>query len=80
MGRIPPTFHFVIRHKPGHLNKGADALTRRYIILSILDSRVLGFEAIKSLYPNDEDFKETYALCSKHLHSLYDQVQGFFFK
>ena len=63
-------FDFVIRHKSGHLNRGADALSERYIILSTLESRVLGFEIIKSSYPNDEDFKETYALSSKHPHGL----------
>jgi len=73
-------FHFVIHHKFGHLNKGANALSRRYIILSILGSKVLGFEVIKGLYPNDEDFKEPYALCSKHPHGLYHQDQGFLFK
>jgi len=70
----------VIHHKSGQLNKGTDALSRKYITLSTLESRVLGFELIKDLYPKDEDFKETYALCLKHPHGLYHIDHGFLFK
>jgi len=73
-------FHFVIRHKSSQLNKEADALSRKYIILSTLDTRVLGFEFIKELYPKDQDFHEIYALCLKHPHGLYHVDQGFLFK
>jgi len=53
-------FHFVIHHKSGQLEKGADDFSRRYLLLSSLDSRVLGFELIKEMYRKDEDFKDIF--------------------
>jgi len=38
------TFHFTIKHKLGKLNKAVGALSRRYLLLSQLGVRVLGFE------------------------------------
>ena len=54
------SFHFVTHHKVGKLNKGVDALSRRHLILSVLGSKVLGFEIVKDIYATDEDFKEIY--------------------
>ena len=34
----------------------ADALSRRYALLTTLDSKLLGFEFIKELYESDNDF------------------------
>ena len=73
-------FNFVIHHKAGQLNKGADALSRRYLLLSTLESKVLGFEIVKGLYANDEDFKDTYEKCSSHAHGLFHLDHGFLFK
>jgi len=44
------SFHFVIQHKSGQMNKVADALSRRYLLLSTLGSKVLAFECIKDIY------------------------------
>ena len=73
-------FHFVIHHKSGQLNKGADALSRRYLLLSTLESKVLGFEIIKGLYVQDEDFKEIHEKCASHPHGLFHLDHGFLFK
>ena len=73
-------FHFVIHHKSGQLNKGADALSRRYLLLSTLESKVLGFEIIKGLYVHDENFKEIYEKCATHPHGLFHLEHGFLFK
>jgi len=73
-------FHFVIHHKSGQLNKGADTLSRRYLLLSALESKVLGFEIIKGLYAQDEDLKELYEKRSTHAHGLFHLDNGFLFK
>ena len=74
------SFHFVIRHKAGKLNKGADALSRRHVLVSVLGTKVLGFEFIKDLYTQDEDFKELMEKSTPHAHGLFHQEAGFLFK
>ena len=37
------SFCFVIKHKFGELNQGADALSRRHLLLFQLDTCVLGY-------------------------------------
>ena len=53
------TFPYVIKYKQGKENIVADALWRRYVLLSTLDARFLGFEHIKELYKDDSDFAFT---------------------
>ena len=60
------SFHFTIRHKSGKLNQGADALSRRHLLLFQLDACVLGFEHLKALYDQDEDFGKIYEECRRH--------------
>jgi hypothetical protein len=43
----------VIKYKQGKENIVADALLRRYVFISTLDARFLGFEHIKELYKDD---------------------------
>lgn len=43
----------------------ADALSRMYVLLSTLETKLLGFELIKDLYATDLDFKEIFRKCSK---------------
>jgi len=47
----------MIHHKCVELSEGTDALSKRYLLLSTLGSKVLGFEIIKELYRTDEDFQ-----------------------
>ena len=70
----------MIHHKAGKLNKGADTLSRRYLLVSVLGSKVLGFEVVKGLYVHDEDFKELYAKSTQHAHGLFHIQDGFLFK
>ncbi|PKI60107.1 hypothetical protein CRG98_019515, partial [Punica granatum] len=61
------TFPYVIRYKQGKKNVVADALSRRYALLSTLDAKLLGFELIKNLYADDHEFCEEYRLVRKSL-------------
>ena len=70
----------MIHQKAGKLNNGADALSRRYFLISILECKVLGFEIVKGMYTNDEDFKEIYIKCANHPHGLFHVLEGFLFK
>ena len=54
------SFPYVIKHKKGKENIVADALSRRYVLLSIMDAKILGFELIKDLYANDVDFGKVF--------------------
>ena len=59
------TFPYVIRYKQGKENIVVDALSQRYVLISTLDAKFLGFEHIKELYPLDQDFSNEYASCEK---------------
>jgi len=65
------TFPYVIKYKKGKDNVVADALSRRYVLLSSLDAKLLGFEHIKSLYANDSDFEKIYSSCEKFAFGKY---------
>lgn len=56
-------FHFVIQHKSEKMNKVADALSRKYALLSSLKSRVIGLEVFKEAYMDDLDFGDPWEKC-----------------
>jgi len=57
------TFSYVIKYKQGNENIVADTLSHKYALLSTLDVRFLGFEHIKELYKDDNDFAIVYDAC-----------------
>ena len=74
------TFPYVIRYKQGKENVVADALSRRYALLSTLDAKLLGFEHIKELYAEDHEFCEEYRACEKIASSKFFNLDGFLFR
>ncbi|XP_071933094.1 uncharacterized protein [Coffea arabica] len=54
------SFVFVIKYKVGKTNVVADALSRRYTLITTLDTKLLDFEFIKDLYTADLDFGEIF--------------------
>ncbi|KAF5447049.1 hypothetical protein F2P56_032629 [Juglans regia] len=51
-------FIMVLKHKSRQQNKVADALSHRASMLVIMKAEITGFEQLKDLYANDDDFAE----------------------
>ncbi|XP_071926127.1 uncharacterized protein [Coffea arabica] len=60
------SFTFVIKYKTGKTNVVADALSRRYALITTLDAKLLGFEFLKDLYAADSDFGEIFVSLPRH--------------
>ncbi|KAI4320605.1 hypothetical protein MLD38_034066 [Melastoma candidum] len=73
-------FPYVIRYKKGKENIVADALSRRYTLISTLDAKFLGFEHIKELYLHDHDFKEVFSECKKGSFGKFYRHEGYLFR
>ncbi|KAA3487695.1 Retrovirus-related Pol polyprotein from transposon gypsy [Gossypium australe] len=74
------SFPYVIKYKKGKENIVADALSRRYALLSHLDSKFLGFSHLKDLYENDIDFVEVYKACAQGAFERYYRHEGYLFR
>ncbi|KAL3566434.1 hypothetical protein D5086_031849 [Populus alba] len=74
------TFSYVIKYKQGKENTVADALSRRYVLLSTLDARFLGFEHTKKLYKDDSDFANVYNACETSAFGKFYRLDGYLFK
>ena len=58
----------------------ADALSRRYTLLSTLTTKLLGFEHLKELYASDTDFADVFAICERSGKGGFYRHDGFLFK
>jgi len=74
------TFLYVIKYKQGKENIMVDALSRRYVLLSTLDARFLGFEHIKELYKDDSDFAKVYNAYETLAFGKFYRLDEYFFK
>ena len=57
----------------------ADALSRRYSLLTTLDAKLLGVELLKDMYASDTDFGETFQSCSRATQESYSIFDGYLF-
>jgi len=73
-------FPYVIRYKQGKENIVPDALSRRYILLTSLSAKMLGFEYVKNVYANDADFFDVYIVCEKAVFDKFYKNDGYLFK
>jgi hypothetical protein len=69
----------MIRYKQGKENVVADALSRRYALLSMLNTKQLGFEYIKDLYVQDSDFGDVFNACEKVTFGKFYRHDGCLF-
>uniref|UniRef100_A0A2N9IS90 Reverse transcriptase n=1 Tax=Fagus sylvatica TaxID=28930 RepID=A0A2N9IS90_FAGSY len=74
------TFPYVIRYKQGKENIVADALSRRYVLLTSMSAKLLGFEYVKDMYADDADFSNVYKACDKTAFGKFYKHDGYLFK
>jgi hypothetical protein len=53
-------FTFVIKHIYGTANKVVDSLSRKCLLLQEFRFKTLGFDDLRNMYANDQDFGEAY--------------------
>ncbi|XP_071900973.1 uncharacterized protein [Coffea arabica] len=73
------SFTFVIKYKTGKTNVVADALSRRYTLITTLDAKLFGFEFLKDLYATDSDFGDIFVSLPRHSREHYFISQGFLY-
>jgi hypothetical protein len=74
------TFPYVVRYKQGKENIVADALSRRYVLLTSMSAKMLGFEYVKDMYANNAKFSDVYKACDKAAFSKFYKHGGYLFK
>ena len=58
----------------------ADALPRKYTLVSTLNAKLLGFEYVKELYVNDDDFTSVFGACEKAAFGKFYRLDGYLFR
>lgn len=73
-------FPCVIKYKQGNDNVVVDALSKKYILLSTLNLKLLRFEHMKDLNENDNDFSNVYNAYEKLAYSKFYRLDGYLFR
>ena len=73
-------FPYVIKHKKGKGNIVADALSRRHFLLSMLETKMIGFDCLKEMYEGDETFGEILKNFEKFSKDGFYRYEGYLFK
>ena len=71
------TIPYVIHYKQGKENVVADVLSGRYILLSSMETKLLGFEQVKTYYAEDPDFKKYFKNSEMHTSGKFYQADRF---
>ena len=58
----------------------ANALSRRYALISTLNAKLLGFEYVKELYDNDDDFASVHGTCENATFGKFYSLDGYLFR
>lgn len=72
-------FTFSLRHQSGSLNRVADALSRRIILLTTMRANVVGFDTFNELYAEDPSFEKIYVEVTTGERNDYVLLNGYIF-
>jgi uncharacterized protein YbbC (DUF1343 family) len=70
----------VIKYKQSRENVVENALLQMYVLLNTINTKLLRFEYIKELYPDDNDFGTIYVECRVSAKDNFFRHNGFLFK
>ncbi|RDY09222.1 hypothetical protein CR513_06447, partial [Mucuna pruriens] len=73
-------FPYVIKHKQGKMNVVANIVSRRYALIAMLETMLIGLDFIKELYEKDIDFGESFAMCVHLAFGDFFRHDGFLLK
>jgi len=73
-------FPYVIKYKKDNTNIVVDALSRRHVLFSKLGAQILGFDNIRELYKEDQDFASLSAKCEHGAQEGFYVSEGYLFK
>ena len=74
------SYNFTIKHKAGVHNVVVDALSRRYALVTSMQVQVVGFNVLKELYEEDDDFGEIGKVRADKPFKGFVRMDGFLFK
>ena len=74
------TFPYMIKYKKRNVNIVADALFRRYALISLLNAKLMRFELTIDQYKDDPNFINIYKECEKGAVNGYYRYDGYLFK
>jgi hypothetical protein len=57
-----------------------DVLLRKHVLLSTINTKLLGFEYVKDLYIEDIDFGQVYIACEHSTFDKFYRCYGYLFK
>ncbi|XP_073107194.1 uncharacterized protein [Elaeis guineensis] len=73
-------FPYVIKYKKENVNIVADALSKRYALISLLNAKLMGFELIIDRYKDNPKFVNIYEKCEKGAVNGYYRHDEYLFK
>jgi len=74
------TFPHVFKYTKGMENFVVDALARRYVLIFILDAKLLRHEYNKELHANDDDLASVYGTCEKASFGKFYKLDWYLFR
>ncbi|KAF8103040.1 hypothetical protein N665_0188s0001 [Sinapis alba] len=74
------SFPYVIKYKKGKENIVVDALSRKHALISLMETKVMGFGHIKDQYPEDPNFGDIYVQCKQDAFGSFYKHDDFLFK
>ena len=74
------SFPYGIKYKKGKVNVVIDALSKRYALISMLNTRLMGFEQVKDQYANDSYFANVIVECAKRACDGFFMHEAYLFK